>query len=128
MQALAHAGQPHARPPRPDLLADQRTPVAYCRYPPPRVLDGQHDGLAIVSFLAREPDSCGGALGVTRHVCQRLLHNTEHRQFGVGRQTVDVGGYLEVDREAAALDIAIDVTAKGRPQARLVEQWRVREV
>jgi hypothetical protein len=56
------------------------------------------------------------------------LHNTEHRQFGVGGQTVDVGGCFEVDREAAAFHIAIDVAAKRRPQAHLVKQWWVQEV
>ena len=111
MQALAHAGHPDACAPRPDLPTDERTYVAYRRHSPARVFDGQHDVMSIACFLAREPDSCGRTLGVTGDVRQRLLHETEQHQFGIARQPLDVGRDVEVDREAAALDVAIDITA-----------------
>ena len=120
MQPLAHAGQAHARTPQPDLSTDRRAPLTYWRHPPARVLDAQHDVLSVARFLAREPNSCGRALGMTGDVRQRLLHNTEHREFGVGRQPVDIGGHFEIDREAAPLDVSVDITTKGRPQAQVM--------
>jgi hypothetical protein len=48
---------------------------------------------------------------MTGDVGQRLLHDPEHCEFGIGRQSVDIRRHIEIDRDAAALDIAIDVTA-----------------
>jgi hypothetical protein len=98
MQALAHAGQPDARAPRPDLPTDERRYVAYCGHSPARVLDRQHGVPSIACFLAREPNSCGRTLGVTGDVRQRLLHKTEQHQFGIARQPFGVGGHFEIDR------------------------------